>query len=337
MAKVKGLFGTNIRGSIGGVTFRKRGSKNIASQKVSGAKKSATPAQIYQRAVGNTTMQAYSVMKTICDHSFEGVQMGALSMSHFLKVNNNLLRGLGNSAGFIAKGRTKKAAPNPYIISEGSLPQIFLHDVIPDDGSDFKVSLWALSESVRTKEEWLKVTPRSLMSSLGLEPSDQLSIVANIDIIGDDYYPDSEVTSASPMYCALTRYLFDDAKWDTPLFKAAPSGVPKLANALVVDESVLDKTRSTLGDVRLVVAMVDTKYYLAVISLPTDRAMMTVGVIASRKGSSGTWLRSTCQMSVDATANILTAYAYQEVYPSYEYAEEERILNYVEPLEKSTE
>ena len=133
MAKVKGLFGTMLRGSVGNVTFRKHDKKNVASQKVSNVKKSSTPGQIYQRAIGNTTMQAYSCLKSICDHSFEGTQYGALSMSHFLHINNLLLRNLGNKARFLRKGLGAKVAPVPFIVAEGSLPPI---DVVEDSSEE---------------------------------------------------------------------------------------------------------------------------------------------------------------------------------------------------------
>lgn len=336
MAKVKGLFGTNLRGSVGGVTFRVRGGKNVASQKVSGAKKSATPAQIYQRAVGNTTMQAYAVMKAICDHSFEGVQTGALSMSHFLKINNNLLRGLGNQARFIKKGLTKKAAPVPFIISEGTLPPISLTDV--GEETDFSYSTWSLDFTQRSVDEWKKMTPRIFMSELGLEPTDQISIVANMDMAGSSVYPDREAWDGSMMYCSLTRYLFDEKKFDTPMFKANPDGSDQYP--LVVDDAVLDMKRSTLGNVRLTIydKGVDNNDNILVVTpmTRTDQVMMTVGLIVSRKGSSE-WLRSFCQMSVDNQAKALYAYMYDDVYPTYEHADEERILNYVEPVTSSTE
>lgn len=331
MAKVKGLFGTNIRGSIGKVTFRMRRGKNVASQKVSGAKKSATPAQIYQRVVGNTTMQAYAAMKSICDHSFEGVQYGALSMSHFLKINNNLLRNLGNKAGFVKKGLAKKVAPSPFIISEGSLPPIELFDNGDSDGENFATSKWIINYlDTISNEEIKKLTPRSFMSLFGLEPTDQISIVANMDNIGTSEYGDREEHDGNPMICSLTRYLFDDAKFDTPMFVANTTSESD-SYPFVINEKVLDMTRSTFGSARLIFHKVSAQTsQLGVRSISERSVMMTVGVIASRKSSSG-WLRSKCQLSVDAQAKELYAYAYQEVEPTYEYAEEERILNYEAP------
>lgn len=327
MAKVKGLFGTMLRGSVGNVTFRKHDKKNIAAQKVSGPNKSSTPAQIYQRAIGNTTMQAYSSLKSICDHSFQGVQYGALSMSHFLHINNMLLRNLGNEARFLRKGLGGKVAPVPFIVAEGSLPTIDLRTT--EDESP--TSTWYLADLTSdTLENWKKITPREFMSRLRLDVGDQISLVACLDKIGSTAYPDSETWDGSPMRVSLTRYVFDETMYDKPMFTTTSDE----EISLIIDTKVLDKKRSVVGTPKLVIGTgSDLRVEINTWQF-NDEACMSVAAIASRK-SSGKWLRSTAQLHVDKGALKLQAYMYDDIESSYILSDDDRILNYETPMKRA--
>ena len=330
MAKVKGLFGTMLRGSVGNVTFRKHDKKNVASQKVSNAKKSSTPAQIYQRAIGNTTMQAYSCLKSICDHSFEGTQYGALSMSHFLHINNLLLRNLGNKARFLRKGLGAKVAPVPFIVAEGTLPPI---DVVEDSSASGNASKWYLADlQSDTLENWKKITPRDFMGRLRLDVGDQLSLVACLDKIGSTSYPDAETWDGSQMRISLTRYVFDEESYDKPMFIAPADESEEYS--LVINPAVLDKKRSVLGAAKLVISSGSADLHCEINTFQfNDEACMSVAAIASRK-SSGKWLRSYAQLHVDKGALLLQAYMYNDIESSYVLTEDERILNYENPMKK---
>lgn len=330
MAKIKGLFGTMLRGSVGNVTFRKHGKKNVASQKVSNAKKSSTPGQIYQRAIGNTTMQAYSCLKSICDHSFEGTQYGALSMSHFLHVNNLLLRNLGNKARFLRKGLGAKVAPTPFIVAEGTLPPI---DVVEDSSAAGNASTWYLADlQSDTLENWKKITPRDFMGRLRLEVGDQLSLVACLDKIGSTSYPDAETWDGSLMRISLTRYVFDEVSYDKPMFIAPTDSSEEYS--LVVNPAVLDKKRSVLGAAKLVISSGSADLHCEINTFQfNDETCMSVAAIASRKSSSK-WLRSNAQLHVDKGALLLQAYMYNDIESSYVLSQDERILNYENPMKK---
>lgn len=331
MAKVKGLFGTMLRGSVGNVTFRKHDKKNIAAQKVSGPNKSSTPAQIYQRAIGNTTMQAYSSLKSICDHSFQGVQYGALSMSHFLHINNMLLRNLGNEARFLRKGLGGKVAPVPFIVAEGSLPSID----VSDEPNDSAGSIWYLGDIGHNKLDYFKkITPREFMGLLRLDVGDQLSLVACLDKIGETTYPDSEVWDGSMMRVSLSRYVFDEASYDKPMFEVYGDGGDD--PSLVINPAVLDKKRSTIGTPKLVVMglTADESFVNIRTSDFNDEACMSIAAIASRK-SSAKWLRSTAQLHVDKGALKLQAYMYDDIESSYILSNDDRILNYETPMKRA--
>ena len=71
MGKIEGIFATNISGKVGNVVFRKAGKQNIVSQRPASIKNPRTDMQQRQRAYIKTVSSAYSVLKPICDHSFE--------------------------------------------------------------------------------------------------------------------------------------------------------------------------------------------------------------------------------------------------------------------------
>lgn len=123
MAKVLGTFGTNLKGSLGNVTFRVTKNGNIASQKASQVTNPKTESQMAQRCKMNTVVQAYSILKSIVDHSWEGVVYGSKSMNYFQKINLQRLIATGRNTAFLAKDN-KIVAPFDFQISKGSLGQI---------------------------------------------------------------------------------------------------------------------------------------------------------------------------------------------------------------------
>ena len=85
--------------------------------------------QMSQRAVMATVLKAYSSMKDICNHSFEGIPYGQKTMNAFISENINKLRkGVPGISISEWKGDTVK---NPYIISRGSLPSVLLEESGP--------------------------------------------------------------------------------------------------------------------------------------------------------------------------------------------------------------
>ena len=95
MAVINGTFVTKLTGSVGNVTYRVSNGQNIASEKAVNVKNPRTYAQQLQRMRMTTISAAYSAMKAICDHSFEGYTYGSRNMNVFMSENLNscLMRG----------------------------------------------------------------------------------------------------------------------------------------------------------------------------------------------------------------------------------------------------
>ena len=85
--------------------------------------------QMSQRAVMSTVLKAYSSMKDICNHSFEGVAYGQKTMNAFISENINMIR--KNVPNVNLSQWKGEAVPNSYMISRGSLTSVSLNTDSP--------------------------------------------------------------------------------------------------------------------------------------------------------------------------------------------------------------
>ena len=121
MAQSKSFFGLR-KGSTKSLTFQVLNGKQITKDRVYNVKNPQTLAQMQQRALMATAVTAYSNLKTICDHSFEGFEVGAKTMAEFIKNNIVMLsKSLPNIN--ITEYKTGVYANNKYLVSKGTLPQ----------------------------------------------------------------------------------------------------------------------------------------------------------------------------------------------------------------------
>lgn len=130
------MMGT-LKGKLGETVALRRSGKQVLRAYVRDVKNPNSQKQQVQRMVQSTVAQAYSAMKKICDHSFEGVQVGQKSMSYFLSKNMDKLRAsivagtdgtlVSASADFVRKG-VNLPVLNKYIVGKGTLPEVQLLD-----------------------------------------------------------------------------------------------------------------------------------------------------------------------------------------------------------------
>lgn len=124
MAKGNMLLGFS-RGSVGDLTFYRRNSQQVTRARARVVKNPKTLAQQMQRAIMRTSVEAYKVIKEICDHSWEGVAYGADSYAEFQKKNMAMLRSLAAAGGedtksFLPSGFNGLVAM-PWVLSKGSI------------------------------------------------------------------------------------------------------------------------------------------------------------------------------------------------------------------------
>lgn len=150
MAKSKGFFGLRS-GSTKNFTFSELNGQQITKERVYKVKNPRTLQQMRQRMVMATVSAAYSYLKEICDHSFEGFGVGSPCMSEFMRLNLNALKAdAQNDAAKIAFNayQDKKMNPVPVIVSQGSLsgfePKI--------DGMEFSIEIEHQVENLTSAE-----------------------------------------------------------------------------------------------------------------------------------------------------------------------------------------
>lgn len=124
MAKSKGFFGIRS-GSTKNFTFSELHGEQITKERVTRVKNPRTISQMRQRMLMATIGAAYSYLKAIADHSFEGKTVGQQCMSEFMRVNLNKFRDatLNSNAAYAFNAYGDKLInPIRYILAKGSLP-----------------------------------------------------------------------------------------------------------------------------------------------------------------------------------------------------------------------
>lgn len=119
MAQSKSFFGLR-KGSTKSLTFQVFNGKQITKDRVWNVKNPQTLAQMTQRALMATAVIAYSRMKTICDHSFEGVEIGTKTMSEFIRENLAVLKRDSPELN-LTSYKESNFGINRYLVSKGTL------------------------------------------------------------------------------------------------------------------------------------------------------------------------------------------------------------------------
>lgn len=126
MAKSKSFFGLR-KGSTKTLTFSVLDGQQITKDRVTDVKNPRSKAQMEQRCILKTAALAYSTLKSIVDHSFEGTTYGAASQRKFMQLNTAIVRDNAHDGkSLVGFASYKDSTPNmgQFIISQGSLAPI---------------------------------------------------------------------------------------------------------------------------------------------------------------------------------------------------------------------
>jgi hypothetical protein len=265
MAKGNMLLGY-ARGKVGDLVFTRRNGEQVTRPRVRVVNNPKTEGQQIQRMIFASVIAAYSRMKSICDHSFEGVKYGADSQAKFMSENLKRLRAYYPTSADPAKlaeiqaangmafslPNDRAAAGTGLIIAKGSLaaptPAISAAGVLSGFGQapeDIKIS--------------------SVLAALGAVPGDQITIVGLLDL-GDGYH------------FVKSRYVVDVNATAAQLAEDwTASGTAAAFDAEKTDVGTLKlnadaNNQSTVED--------------------DSGEEVAVGIIISRRDESGNWMRS---------------------------------------------
>lgn len=173
MAKT-GFWLRGARGKFAGAVLAKGADGQTIQRELVKPSNPRTAGQMAQRAIFATVASAYSQMKAICDHSFEGVEYGQKTQQEFFKEALKLMRtrAAADEGNFLIPNVSALMA-NPYIISKGSLSS---PTNIAYDSDNARVIISSMVNP--NLADALCVTAKSWCDALGINKGDQITLVA---------------------------------------------------------------------------------------------------------------------------------------------------------------
>lgn len=273
MSKGNMLLG-QARGSVGDLTFFRRNGEQITRAKVTQVANPRTAGQLIQRMIFATAAVAYSRLKSICDHSFEGVQYGTKSQARFMSLNLARLRAnyvissdqealasqpLVDSIAYAARGDAAYSGQGS-IISRGSLPEVTIQKSgASDEFNGFGVGTLSPTSTIA-----------QVLAALNAVPGDQITLVAMDDVgEGDTFSP----------VIKKSRYVVDVNATSEQLAVAwDPTGAA----------AAFDQVKTKVGTAVLEIPNGAEHLMPAV----NDETPVAAAVIISRQETGGKWLRS---------------------------------------------
>lgn len=260
MAKAKAASQIERVGRVGGEIYRKSYAGTIVSQAPAAVKNPRTLPQQTQRAKLSMVTGAYKALKTICDHSYQGIIYGAQSQNYFAKINQkNIIRW---------NNRRNPAVVNPWQISEGTIPPAILA-ADPDNAGYYKM------EDLSASTTWAQL--RALIGP-GLEPGDQITLICIY----------TGTTSVSPNSAG-------DQPAETPQLFVGRILCPDT----IADDTIVGNTAETFGTAGFKLDNISIQNNVIAINdvEPSLDGVYAMGCILSRRSGSN-WDRSTQYLSI---------------------------------------
>lgn len=270
------------RGSVGDLTFYRRNAQQITRARSRVVKNPKTLAQQMQRAIMRTAVSAYQVIKSICDHSYEGIAYGADSYAKFLKLNLDMLRSLAAAGGedtksFLPSGFNGLVAM-PWVLSKGSIAWTGANSIGFSNG--IVIDFGELSASAING-----VTYEQFANALGAREGDQITLIA--------FKKRSDIDESSCLEPVIARIIL------------SPSGLLNMNAAMFDSEGkVLAANANPLNEnTDAFTFKYQTGRLFCDIIGGTPGAIEFVGgaIICSRRAADGSWLRSPATMVVNET------------------------------------
>lgn len=266
------------RGSVGDVVFYRANGQQLSRARNRAPRNPKSEAQLIQRAISATIVQAYKAGKVIFDHSFEGKSVPVGCQRRFLSVNMRKLRSAviseldtpaATSNARVASPGTTYPVPWSYRISEGSLIQNLFEVVAVTEGQDIGLK-------VKMVDAQQGETISQYASRLNLAAGEIYTLVGFA--INNDQSGSDDLISREASF-GFSRLIMKDVSASATAMSAATYG----------DFFTVDTSGAQLSTATLVSANLDITQVVPDASTPTG----SLGVIRSNENSG---LRSTSDM-----------------------------------------
>lgn len=289
MSKGNMLLGF-ARGSVGDLTFYRRNAQQITRARSRVVKNPKTLAQQMQRAIMRTAVGAYQVIKSICDHSYEGVAYGADSYAKFLKLNLDMLRSLAaaggeNTKSFLPSGFNGLVAM-PWVLSKGTISWGGVEINFAQGTAGINI-VFNGNPDVSQMEA---ITYKQFADFLNLHEGDQLTLVA--------FPKRSDIDESSCVEPIISRIILSPSSGafdETTIFDVNVAGSEGFVDP--VHANPLNENTDAFA-----FRFQTGKLMASILSAGTPAQEFIGGAaIISRRAADGSWLRSAAIMAVNAT------------------------------------
>lgn len=263
------------RGSVGDLTFYRRNSQQVTRARARVVKNPKTLAQQMQRAIMRTSVEAYKVIKEICDHSWEGVAYGANSYAEFQRQNMAMLRRFAQEDGMAAYSYLPAGfnglTAMPWVLSKGSIAWAGVQTQFQTGQSNavhivFDANVIGISQID-------SFTYQDICDFYNLRQGDQITLIA--------FPKRNDIDESSAIEPIISRVILSPAGglgMDAEIFSSGG----KIEHANPLNENT-DAFTFTFATGRLSASI-------------TNREFIGAAVIISRRASDGSWLRSASVM-----------------------------------------
>lgn len=269
MAKGNPFMGT-ARGKLADMVLYRRGGEQISRVRIRRIANPRTEAQLTNRVVVSTLSKRYAILKTICDHAFQGFSTPAKNMAEFMKQNVSMVNAIIAEEKetsrswaenlFNFNGRNDfDALSGKTIVSKGTMPSISVG--VASTAEHAGIALLGTLDLGATP------TYAQIAEALGLQLGDQVTMLVTT----------GDVNSAKMRGLVVGRFILQPSQGDgtTAFISNGAINSPNLKNEMegfTVNYSADNGLSFTLTDVA------------------TDEAV-SFAVIASRFAA-GQWERS---------------------------------------------
>lgn len=292
MAKGNMFLGM-ARGKVGDVVFYRADGQQLSRVRNRNPRNPRSNAQLFQRAIMATIIQAYTVGKAIFDHSFQGYSVGAQNQRKFISENTKALReaiatdintpiATNEQKGRVVAPGVAQAVPFSYVVSKGTYTQ----ELFMNNNGTFRIPSAQASEKVK-----------DYVSRVNLIEGDIYTIVAflprNEEVYTSAVYDD---VLASQKYCDFV-YVRMIAKSGLSTNEEV---VTKFGQLFDIEQpgNILVPA-STIGEMALNTALSITSLLPELSSLLYTKTG-AIGMIRSRRDAD---LRSDCTLTVNYGEN----------------------------------
>ena len=253
-----------VKGKLGNIVgYKGRGGKRLARIRQTEVKNPKTDGQIIQRMILATASKAYGRMKSICDHSWQGVAYGGISQSYFLKKAMERIRKFvaDSMAAFpstitdplqwVGLARPDRLAEAGFglQISEGTIPSVSATYAKVGEGEDADNVLDHFGNLIQEVTKDNPANCEEVLRAIGAKAGDQITgvaILANGEFAKSRYVIKADANVDELKETWPTDENIDGGPFDNDTMVSNSAIIVAKENKLIVDSKSSDVAAASI-------------------------------------------------------------------------------------------